>query len=78
MKKILGLQRLPVRTWMFRHLLPNLKIVDKEMGKSVLKKKKHSNIKKNKYGVYLLTDIELRKQENVIQKGFLLIVMQQE
>lgn len=40
MKKILGLQRLPVRTWMFRHLLPNLKIVDKEMGKSVLKEKK--------------------------------------
>ena len=66
---------------MFRHFFPNLKIVDKEMGKSVLKKKKkkkHSNIKKSKYRVCLLTDIELRKQENVIQKGFLLIVMQQE
>jgi hypothetical protein len=36
------IQVLPVRTWMFRHLLPNLKIVKEEKGKEVLGKKRIS------------------------------------
>jgi hypothetical protein len=40
------MQILPVRSWMFRHLLPNLKIVKEDKVKEVLGKNELANRRK--------------------------------